>query len=195
MRKHLSFVAVTVMALSVLGTVACKKSPDERANEAVTLVRAMDQELLSAQKAAMQKFKAEPDADDIRIMMGANFDGWAVSEKCLSKNEDSFEQALINYQKDSKGDALVGELRLYTKKFSKASQEAAAEYQSRIAKSDKEVATGKFTVPGLPEGTMTEEMKKANGQRRKVFALQVEYEKACQTIADAYTAKLEKLLG
>jgi hypothetical protein len=194
MRKFFPFVTVLLMAAGVLGLVACKASPEARAEKAVALVREMNQEMLGAEKGVIAKFKALPDVDDVRVSMGKNLDGWAVSEKTLSKNEDEYEQALIGFQKDAKGDALVGELRLYAKKLSKGAQADAAEFEARLLKEKKNVADGKMVFQGivLP---MNDEMKKDSARRQEVISLQVEYVKALQGVADAYEAKLAKLLG
>jgi hypothetical protein len=177
-----------------LGFLGCKASPAARAEAATAAIRQMDQEILDAQKQIIAKFKALPEADATRLDMGANFDDWAVSEKALAKNEENLEKTLINYQKDARDEALIGELRLYTKKIAKDCQENIPEYERRCADNKKAVEEGKITFKGITV-PLNDKEKVDFANRIKVFAFQVEFLKAQQKIADAYEPKLAKLLG
>jgi hypothetical protein len=117
-------VAIIALGTSILGLgLGCKRSAADRANDAATLIRSMNKEIVASEKTVVDKFKATPGSDDIKLSLGAQFDAWLVSDKALGATEDNLEQALISYQKDSKDEALIGELRLFTKKLAKEAQE------------------------------------------------------------------------
>lgn len=187
------FTITSILAI-VLGLVGCKASPAARAESATAGIRQMNQEILSAQKKVIAKFKAMPEADAIRLDMGKNFDGWAVSDKNLSATEDDQEKALIGFQQESKEEALIGELHLYTKKVAKNCQENIPEYETRIVKTKKEVDEGKIAI-GTTFVPLSDKDKISRINLIKVFTLQVEFLKEEQRIAESYEPKLAKLLG
>jgi hypothetical protein len=123
-----------------------------------------------------------------------NLDGWSISEKNLAENEESMEKVLIQFQKDSKEEALIGELRLYAKKVAKHSQEEIPDYESREAKAKKELAEGKFIYEGNTV-ELNDLGKKVREGLLKIIPLEIEYQKETQKIATDYEAKLAKLLS
>ena len=196
MRTRTSTFAILALAATLAGLgLGCKRSAIDRASDATTLIRSMDKDLLEAQKAAIAKFKALPDAEDIKLTLDKGFDTWTVSEKNLSKTEDNLENNLIAKQKDAKEDALIGDLHLYTKKLAKGFHEEVPDEESRLTKTQKELTDGKFTVDGT---TMTLPLndvgKKVREAVVKVIGLDLEYKKAAEKIAEGYEPKLEALL-
>lgn len=194
MKKFTPFALAVASALTVLVAIGCKSSPAVRAAAASATIREMHAEILEAQKKVGAKFKALPEADAIRLNMDKNLDGWAVSEKNLSATEEAQEKVLIGFQKDAKDEALIGELRLYTKKVAKACQESIPDIEARITQHKKDLENGNWTVQNM-KVPLTDQDKVNWANRMKVFALQVEYLKEKQRIAEAYEPKLSKLLS
>lgn len=198
--RHIPFLAIA--AISILGTgIACKRSAESRAQDASALVRSMNQEVLEAQKKAIAKFKALPNSDDYRLNLGANLDGWSVSDKNYSKREDDMEKSLIELQKNAKDEALIGELRLFAKKRGQDSQGKVAEFESRLAKTQKSLQTGKLqddnggpTTFDLNEPASAG-LKKTMEQIQQLLPIEIEFHRESQRIANAYEAKLTKLLS
>ena len=184
--RNLPLTAILV-ATVLGGGMGCKRSAEARAQDATTLVRAMDKEILDAQKKAIDAFKALPTAESdlVRMNLGAAFDNLAISEKNYSTRSDVLESNLISKQKDAKEDALIGELRLYAKTISSQSQEASAKFESVASQ----------TKQKLDSGQATNEQDKAAGNAIvKACQLETEFEKTAQAIASSYQVKLEKLL-
>lgn len=194
MRTQPKYIAAIVVITSIAAGLACRRSPEARAQEASQLVRAMHREILGAQKKVIAKFKAIPEADAIRLTFDKGFDGWAVSDKSYSNQEEVFETALIGYQKDAKEEALIGELRLYAKKIAKTDQEQIADYESRLEKARKIQAEGKIQLEGHSYD-VNDETKKVLQGVLKIAPLQIEYLKESQKIVTEYEAKLGKLLN
>jgi len=192
-------VAVIVITLALGAGLGCRRSPEARAAEATTLVRAMHADLLDAQKKVIAKFKALPEADAIRIAIGdKSFNSWLISEKNLAQTDDQQEQALITIQKDAKDDPLIGELRLYAKKLAKTCQEDIPDYEGRLSKTTKDLAQGQMTTDKLVIDLAKPEaagLKKSLENSTKILPFQIEGLKAKQTIATAYEIKLAKLLS
>lgn len=194
MRNLSKYTAAIFVVASIAVGLACRRSPEARSQEATQLVRAMHQEILGAQKMVIAKFKAIPEADAIRLTFDKEFDGWAVSDKSYSNQEEVFETALINYQKDAKEEALIGELRLYAKKIAKTDQEQIADYESKLEKARKILAEGKILLEGHSYDLQDKTKNVLQGVQ-KISPLQIEYLKESQKIANEYEAKLVKLLN
>lgn len=192
MRTHRISIAAIVL-ISILGVgIGCKRSAEARAQEATTLVRSMHEEFLDARKKVIAKFKANPEADEMRMTLG--FDNLAVSEKAMGEEEEVREKALIAFQKDAKEEALIGELRLYAKKTAKGYQENAAEVEGLLVKRKKEIASGSYTIESRTF-PMDDKEKKSWTNQVKLFEFQIEYLKEAQRIATQYEIKLAKLLS
>jgi len=194
MKNFSPIVLGMMMAVPLAIGLGCKPSAEKRAADATTQIRAMDQELLGAQKTAMAAFKALPDADDIRLGAGANFDDLIFSEKNLASHEEELEKALISIQKDSKDDALIGELRLYAKKTAQGFQNDLPNIESNHAKMAKDLADGMLTLKDGSRVPMPDAAKKLYQQVVKTMPLQEQFQKDSQKIGEAYEAKLSKLL-
>jgi len=172
---------------------ACRPSAEARAQEGTALVRSMDQDLLAAQKKIIGQFKAMPEADSFRMALDTGIDTWDVSEKKLAANEDAYEQALIGFQKDAREEALIGEYRLYTKKLQQGAQDLAVDYESRSAKTRKELADGNFIYQGSPV-PLNETGKRIRQAVLAILPLEIQLENETRTITAGYETKLAKLL-
>ena len=193
---HSKTITLVILAASLAGLgLGCKRSAENRAADATTLIRAMGKDMLEAQKQEIAKFKALPNADAIRLDLDKNLDGWSVSEKNLSQKEDNLEKILINFQKEAKEEALIGDLHLYAKKMAKESQEQGPEYQGRLDKTKKQLDTGQVILDNGTGVPMPENIKKLYGEISQIIPLEIELRKADQKIAEGYTAKLEKLMN
>lgn len=107
----------------------------------------------------MEKFKALPGSDDAKVAFGDKFDSWLVSDKSLSATEETREKALITYQKDSKDEALIGELRLFTKRLSKEAPENVANGGARIAKNQMMLSENTFFSDNGMEVSLSPQIK------------------------------------
>ncbi|BDU74159.1 hypothetical protein [Mesoterricola silvestris] len=193
MRAHPTLLtALLVLPLLSLGT-ACRRSAEARTQEATALMRAMDQEVLAAQRTIITQFKALPQADEYRLALDKGLDTWDISDKKLAENEEAMEKALIGFQKDAREDALIGEYRLYAKKMARTAQEQEAEYDSRRINTRKEMERGTFNYQGatIPLG---EPGKRIRSAVLAILPLEIHLQAETRRISAEYEAKLSKLL-
>lgn len=164
-----------------------------RPQQAASLVRAMQAEILEAQKRVIAKFMGLAEADDIRIHFEKNFYGWSVSEKSRITRRDEFETAMAAYAKDFKDDALVDELRIYAKRLQKTSQEALGPMEVRLGNVQKELRDGKYVREGKPV-EFTDATRRTWMGLTKLIPLELEFQKEVAAIAGRYTAKITGLI-
>lgn len=192
MKKTLT---ATLAATLLIAGIGCKPSAEKRATEAVTLTRAMDQEILDTQKKVIAKFKALPNADEIRIGMGKDFENMPMSEKNFSFLEENFEKSLISTQKNANGEALIGELHLNSKKELKNYQEHIPEAESALIKFNKALQAGTFTPDNGVAVPLNADMRKVIQGMANVMQLNLEYMKESLKITETYEVKIAKLLN
>jgi hypothetical protein len=185
----------TLAATLLIAGIGCKPSAEKRAAEAATLTRAMDQEILDAQKKVMAKFKALSNADEIRMEMGNNWDGSPLSDKNFSSMEENLETSLISLQKNANGEALVGELRLNAKKMAKGIQQEIPEGESSLNMLSKQLQNGMLIANNGSTTPMNAATRKLLQGVVTVIQLKLEYMKESQKIAEAYEVKIAKLLN
>lgn len=194
MRTRRPAITAIILIVGLCAGMGCKRSAEARAQDASSMIRNMNKDILDAQKKVISKFKALPEADAIQINYGKDLDGWAVSERNLSVSEDVMEKTLIGYQKESKDEALIGELRLYVKKVSKATQEKIHDLEIRESRAKKELNDGKIVTEKMSLD-LNEEDKKACRNMLMIIPLEIEYRKELQRISSEYELKLAKLLN
>ena len=191
-RPYLFFSLTLLAGLGL--ALGCRPSPEARVETATTLVRAMDQDLLAAQKRIVDQFNALPEADGFRLALDPNLDSWDISSKNLAEHEEALEKGLISLQKDAKEDALIGEYRLYAKKLGQAAQEQCADFESRLIQARKDLATGTVAYQGASY-PMNDAGRKIHQALVAILPMEIRMDQEVQKITATGETRLGKLLG
>ena len=161
--------------------------------EGVRIVRALVEAMLESQKQIVNKFKALPEADDIRMNFGTNFYGWSVSSRKITTSQQVFESAMAAYEKDFKGEELLDELRIYLKRIVKTAHENQVSYSNRLDKAKAELRDGKTLRDGKP-ADLTDGERKTDEGLLKMLPLELEFQDQIIKIYVKYYREFETLL-
>jgi len=96
--------ALAIAAGFTLAQVLNVKDHTEKANETM---RAMERDLLDAQRKQIEAFKALPEAGEIRQNIGSGFNTWSISEQALPKVKTELDHKIAAIRDVSEGDDLV----------------------------------------------------------------------------------------
>jgi len=165
---------------------------DGRSKEAVRYIRTMQNNVLDAQKLIIKKFKALPESDDIRVNFDKNMYSWSVSDKSYLTRKEEFDNAVVGYEKDFKDDLLIDELRIYTKKLIKLTQENIGYLEGRLSRVKKEVAEGKTLKDGKLVDANEAEKAVSTGLCT-VIPLELEFKREALKTYNTYQAKIVEL--
>ena len=191
--KHVSITAVLV--LSMFAGMGCKRSVEDRASDATKIVRDMNRDIVEAEKKVITKFKALPEADDIRMMLGKNIDDKVVSEKMLNTVEEAREKELVENQKDYKGESLIGQLHISVKGLNKRTSDGTIEAESFLSVLSKGLESGVMSAPGRPTVKIVTDLdKKQFGYLIELQKFEVETSKEWSRISADAAVKLDALM-
>lgn len=188
-----AFSSITGKAADGQGVTAVITHTGEKANAAIQLSRAMQGEIVQAQKALIAKFNALPESDDIRIDMGKYFYGWSVSEKAMASNQERFDSSMAGYEKDFSGDALVDELRVFAKSIQRNARESIPAYEQQVQSQKQSLVDGK-TIKDGKLVDMTPFQRKLGMDLLKILAMEIDFQAQIQRISTKYLDKISTLL-
>lgn len=162
------------------------------ARQAIQSVRDMQTEILEAQKIAIKKFKSLPESDDIRIYFDKNFYGWSVSERSFNLRKENFEPTIASYEKDFNGDALIDELRIYSKRVQRNAQDLITRHEKSIQQRQKELTEGKWMIDGKPIDLNQDGVRTIKGLLI-LYPAEIEFQKKVLELANSCEMKIKSL--